>query len=326
MFIKKDFYYKLNDSRIDTASYPRKLPGLAVKHTTNMHTGRQDPPSRHILVRLGLSLLLIMALSWLLIVAFFYCFQEKLVFYPACHLAHTPADIGLAYRDVYFPGQDGVRLHGWYVAARQPQAQAQAQVLFLHGNAGNISHRLDTLKLLHDLQLSSFIIDYRGYGLSEGRPSEAGTYADALAAWAYLQAQGIAADEIILMGRSLGGAIAAWLAAEISAEGPAALILDSTFTRLADVASHHYGFLPSRWITRMEYNTEQHLAALQAPLLLLHSSDDELIPYALGRRLYAAANTDKALITLSGRHNESFINNRAQYARAISDFLHTHLQ
>ena len=136
-------------------------------------------------------------------------FQSHLLYFPYRTLSQTPAAVGLAYEDVSFQAADGVVLSGWFV----PSQRARGVLLFCHGNAGNMSHRLDSLQIFHRLGLSTFIFDYRGYGRSEGQPTEQGTYLDAEAAWTYLvHTRQLAPTEIIVFGRSLGGAIAAWLA------------------------------------------------------------------------------------------------------------------
>ena len=165
--------------------------------------------------------------------------QSRLVYYPQRGIIATPGQIGLSYDAVTFEAADGVRLSGWFVPAEAPRGV----ILFCHGNAGNISHRLESIRVFHRLGLSTFIFDYRGYGQSEGRPTEQGTYLDAEAAWRYLvQERRVAPTEIIVFGRSLGGAIAAWLAQDHT---PRALIVESTFTSVRDMASHLYPFLPA---------------------------------------------------------------------------------
>ncbi|MDX1517312.1 MAG: alpha/beta fold hydrolase, partial [Woeseiaceae bacterium] len=196
------------------------------------------------------SLITVIAGSYLLLALALYLLQERMVFLagmPGRALVATPQQLGLDYEDVRFDTADGVTLHGWYVHAREPRGT----VLFFHGNAGNISHRLDSIAIFYDLGLDTFIIDYRGYGQSEGKPSEAGTYRDAEAAWQYLVAErGVPPAKIVVFGRSLGGAVAAWLTSQREA---AAVIVESAFTSAVDVARRHYGFMPVRLITRLDY-------------------------------------------------------------------------
>ncbi|MCP4047209.1 MAG: alpha/beta hydrolase, partial [Gammaproteobacteria bacterium] len=211
------------------------------------------------------------------------------------------------------------RLHGWYV----PTEQARATVLFLHGNAGNISHRLDSIAIFRELGLDVLIIDYGGYGQSEGKPSEKGTYLDARAAWEYLLSERqLAADEIVIFGRSLGGAVASNLAAQTT---PAAVILESTFTSAPDMAHRLYPFLPARLLTRMKYSAKENVKSLSSPLLVAHSEQDEIIPYDMGESIFAAAPEPKQMLVLTGDHNGGFMMNRGQYQAVLGEFLNQHL-
>jgi fermentation-respiration switch protein FrsA (DUF1100 family) len=244
-------------------------------------------------------------------------FQERLVYFPSRELEATPADLGLAFREVRFPAADGVMLHGWHV----PAEQARGAVLFFHGNAGNISHRLDTLRLAHGLGLNIFIFDYRGYGLSQGRTTEAGTYADARGAWDWLLAEtGEEPARVALWGRSLGGAVAAHLAAGLETP-PGALILESTFTSLPDMGAVAYPFLPVRLIARMRYPVAEDLARARCPVLVAHSPSDEIVPFRFGEQLFAAAPSPKRFLRLRGDHNGGWLATGREYVSAVDAFL-----
>jgi len=250
-----------------------------------------------------------------LILLFVYAMQDRLVYFPTRPLDATPRTIGLDYEDAAVTTEDGLRLHGWFV----PAPGARATVLHFHGNGGNISHRLDYIELFRRLGLNTFLIDYRGYGQSEGRPSEQGTYRDALAAWRYLtEARGLAPNTIILHGESLGGAVASWLAVRTA---PRALIVESSFTSAVDLGAEVYPWLPVRWIARYCYPTSAHLAQVRAPVLIVHSRNDEIIPFHHGQRLYAAAPTPKQFIEANGGHNDGLRARGAQYLRGIEMFL-----
>ncbi|MFC6672211.1 alpha/beta hydrolase [Marinobacterium aestuariivivens] len=224
-------------------------------------------------------LLLIMA-GYLLLVALLWLFQGRLIHLPSQALVATPADIGLRYRDVEIDTDDGERLHGWYL----PGEPGSATLLFLHGNAGNISHRLDSLALFHELGLSVLIIDYRGYGRSSGSPNERGLYRDGEAALAYLLGRlNVPASKILLFGRSLGAAVAARLASRHSVGG---LILESAFTSATDMAAELYPWLPARLLVRYRYDTARYLQGVTAPVLIIHSRDDEIVPFRHAERLY----------------------------------------
>ena len=246
-----------------------------------------------------------------------YVFQSHLVFFPDTgrEVLATPTQIGLVYEDIHLQTADGISLHGWYIPAPQPRGT----VLFLHGNAGNISHRLDSVQMFHRLGYSTLIFDYRGYGNSGGAPTEEGTYRDAEAAWRYLtEQQHIPSCRIVLFGESLGGAVAAWLAAR---QKPGALVIASGFTSVPDLGQQLYPFLPVRWLARIRYDTRVYLRAVAVPVLVAHSPDDEIIPFAHGRALFAAANPPKQFLELAGGHNDGFIFMREAWVRVLGDFL-----
>lgn len=269
------------------------------------------------LPRLLGSLAFIAAAVWLGLSLLLYVLQERYVYFPDRHITATPADAGLPFEAVTLTTADRVRLHGWFL----PAGPEQPTLLFLHGNAGNISHRLDSLRLFHRLGLNVFIFDYRGYGRSGGRPSEQGTYRDALAVWHYLTEQrGIPAARIVLFGRSLGGAVAVWLAERTR---PAALILESTFTSVRDLAARYYPWLPVSLLTRIRYPSLVRIGGLHLPVLIVHSRDDEIIPYEHALRLFEAAPAPKRLLTLHGGHNDAFLVSGAVYRDGLAGFLRT---
>ncbi len=249
--------------------------------------------------------------------------QERMVFLarlPGRQLEATPRDAGFDHVDVNFETADGLSLHGWYVYAHKPRGT----VLFLHGNAGNISHRLDSIAIFHELGLDTFIIDYRGYGQSEGKPSEEGTYRDAEAAWQYLVTQrGEDPARIIIFGRSIGGGVGAWLATRHKA---AALIIESSFTSAVEMVAHLYPFMPVRLISRLRYPVADYVARVECPVLIVHSRDDEIIPFAMGRALYEAAPAPKAFIELAGDHNNGFLLSRDRYREGLAKFVADHLE
>ena len=244
-----------------------------------------------------------------------FTFQERLLYFPLRGISATPSDIGLTYQSVRLTTDDGVNLSGWFIPA-EPE---RAVVLFFHGNAGNISHRLDSIATFHRLGLSTLIIDYRGYGQSEGRPTEPGTYRDAEAAWHYLvQECQVPPNKLIIFGRSLGGGVASWLARQ---HPPAALILESTFTAATDVAAQVYPFLPVRQLSRIHYDTLSRLPEIHCPILIVHSPDDRVIPYSHGQRLFAAANEPKKFLEIRGDHNEGFIISARVYETSLNAFV-----
>ncbi len=244
-----------------------------------------------------------------------YFIQEQLIYYPSYRIEATPADIDLVYEDIRLTTSDEVEVAGWFI----PNENANSTVLFFHGNAGNISHRLQSIEMFHNFGLNVFIIDYRGYGRSGGEASEQGTYLDAEAAWSYLTDEhGISPEKIIIFGRSLGGGVATWLAQQKS---PQALILESTFASVPDVAATHYPYLPVRLLARIHYNSLSRMKDITCPVLIIHSPDDKLIPYRNGQRLFEAANTPKEFIEIKGGHNEVFIASLEVYQTGVQAFL-----
>jgi uncharacterized protein len=262
--------------------------------------------------------LLLIALGYVALVAFVWLRQESLLFLPGIpsrQLVATPADIGLGYEALRIATADGEELDAWFVPARRERAV----LLFFHGNAGNISHRLDSLQIFHRLGLSVLIFDYRGYGLSTGRPSEAGTHEDARAAWRHLvDERGVPAGRILLFGRSLGGAVATRLATE---HRPGALIIESTFRSVPELAGEIYWFLPARWLARIHYPVEEWIREVDAPVLVIHSREDEIIPFRHGEALFAAAAGPKELLELRGGHNTGFLLSGSRYLQGIAEFL-----
>jgi len=266
------------------------------------------------LIRLLITLLIGYGLLLLLV----YFIQPRLLFLagvPGRELTATPARLGLDYRDVYLETSDGESLHGWWLTHEDPRAT----VLFFHGNAGNISHRLESLRIFHDLGVNILIVDYRGYGRSTGKPSEPGLYRDADAAWRWLTADlGIAGEDIVVFGRSLGGAVASELAARVGAAG---LIVESAFTSAPDIAAELYWWLPVRLLSRMQFNTAEHIDRSRLPILIIHSPDDEIIPFSHGQRLSEIVGERGRLLTIQGGHNTGFLESGRRYREGLERFL-----
>ncbi|WP_239253221.1 alpha/beta hydrolase [Candidatus Nitrotoga sp. M5] len=263
------------------------------------------------------NVLCILAAAYVGLALALYFFQSHLVFYPGTgrEMIATPAQVGLSYEDIHLKTSDDISLHGWYV----PAAQARGTVLFLHGNAGNISHRLDSMQMFHRLGYSTLIFDYRGYGNSGGTPTEQGTYRDAEAAWRHLAEQRHTPScRIVLYGESMGGAVAAQLAVH---QKPAALVIASSFTSVPDLAQHIYPYLPIRLLTRIHYDTREYLRTITVPVLIAHSPEDEIVPFEHGHALFAAANPPKQFLELAGGHNDGFIFMRESWIKALSEFL-----
>jgi len=237
-------------------------------------------------MRTFVSVLTIAVSVYLLLVLVLYLLQGRMVFLsnlPGRALTASPNNIGLNYEEVSLATRDSEILHGWYITATNPVGV----VLFFHGNAGNISHRLDSIEIFQELDLDVLIIDYRGYGQSSGKTSERGTYIDAQTAWDYLvNKRGVAPGKIVIFGRSLGGAVASWLASRTK---PGVVILESCFTSGVDMGNRLYPFLPVRLITRLKYPVKEYVKHVSSPLLIIHSQQDEIIPFDMGQSIFAAA-------------------------------------
>jgi len=253
-----------------------------------------------------------------MICLYLFLMQARLIYYPdspSRELTASPADIGRTYESVTIMTSDRISLHGWFVPAREQNGV----LLFFHGNGGNISHRLDSLRIFHEMGLAILIIDYRGYGLSQGKISEQGTYLDAEAAWNYLTGiKKVPAERIIVFGRSMGGAIAAHCAAQ---HKPGALIIESGFTSVPDMAANLYPLLPVRLLSRFQYNTLEELQSVNCPVLVIHSRDDEIIPFENGLRLYQAAPGPKRILEIRGGHNDGFLASGQKYIDGIKSFI-----
>ena len=247
-----------------------------------------------------------------------YFLQDRLLYFPMKEMDANPAAIQLPFEDVRLAASDGQSIVAWWIPAKNERAV----LLFCHGNAGNISHRLDTLQIFNRLGLSVLIFDYRGYGASTGRPSENGTYLDAEAAWRYLvEVQKKQPEKIILFGESLGGAVAAEIA---SRRRPGGLIIMSSFTSIPELAARLYPFLPARWLSKFRYATIDKIGSIKTPTLIIHSPDDEIIPFAFGRALYEKAGGPKQFLQIKGGHNEGFLESGELYVQGIKNFLDRH--
>lgn len=257
--------------------------------------------------------------AYALLAAWIYFSQRGMVYCPRRELVATPADAGLAYEDVRLVNRLGTEIHGWWLE----REGARLTLLFCHGNGGNVSHRLESLRIFHDLGLSVLIFDYSGYGQSGGEPSEEGTYADARAGWDRLMDGGVRPGSVVLFGRSLGGGVAARLARELADEGvaPAGIILESTFSSAVDMGAYLYPWLPVRRLSRYRYDSATALAGLDLPGLFLHGPDDDVVPYALGSRLFEGYGGPKTFFELSGDHNKGFLETGAPYRDALARFL-----
>lgn len=237
---------------------------------------------------------------YLLLLGILMFFEESLIFPAPRYPVGDWSPWGLNQEEVEFTAEDGVKLHGWYVAPPSPRAY----VLFCHGNGENVGFLGSYLEHLRDeLNIAVFAFDYRGYGRSEGSPHERGIIADGRAAQAWLaQRAGVAPGEIVIWGRSLGGAVGVELAAQNGARG---LILERTFTSLPDVAAVHYAWAPVHLMMRTRLDSLSRINGYRGPLLQSHGAADTIIPFALGRRLFDAYQGQKEFFAIDGGdHND----------------------
>ncbi len=264
-------------------------------------------------------LCLVIVSIYIIIIILFTLFQSRFIYFPHREIIMTPDQAGLSYNAVQFISSDGIKLSGWFI----PAENSQGVVLFCHGNAGNISHRMDSIRIFNNLRLSIFIFDYRGYGLSKGKPSEQGTYLDAEAAWYFLiRKQNIKPDNIIIFGRSLGGNIAAWLAKK---HKPGALIIESTFTSIPNIGADLYPLLPISLLSRYNYNALDYIQNVKCPVLIVHSRNDEMIPFKHGKFLFEAANQPKQMLEIRGSHNDGFVISGQLYTDGLNNFISGHI-
>ena len=218
--------------------------------------------------------------------------------------------------DVFLTASDGVRIHGWYVAS----AGAKTTLLWFHGNAGNLENRRDMMEGLRELRVHILAIDYRGYGKSEGRPDEPGVYRDGRAAYQWLvETKRAAPERIVVLGESLGAAVACELATQVKCGG---LIIQSGFTSAAEMAPLVLPIFPARWFLRTKFDNLAKVSRITCPKLFLHAVDDEVIPFAMGQRLCAAAAPPKECAWLqAGGHNGVFLRAAQEYYPRLRKFL-----
>jgi fermentation-respiration switch protein FrsA (DUF1100 family) len=242
-------------------------------------------------------------------------FQSSLMYHPTRTIDQTPKDAGLYFEEVFIDIDEDVSIHGWFV----PADDSGGSILFFHGNGGNISHRIESIAVFNRLGMDVLIVDYEGYGRSEGSVGEKQTYRDAEAAWDHLVSVRKADPErIVIFGRSLGGAIATYLAEQ---KQPAGLIVESCFTSAPDMASDAFAWLLfARYFCRFKYNSLEKVANIKCPKLFLHSPVDDIVPYRQGERLFEAAAEPKEFFELKGKHNEGFAITEG-YEKALGEFL-----
>jgi fermentation-respiration switch protein FrsA (DUF1100 family) len=276
----------------------------------------------------------ILLLLFVGLVTFVMIFEDRFIYFPSKYpegtwdiqkLGAGRGEVSPKIEDVWFKATDGVRLHGWYCTPKLDENEKSSHVsprttlLWFHGNAGNISHRYPVIERLLEQRVAIFIVDYRGYGRSEGSPSEEGLYMDARGAWDYLlNERATLPQQIIIFGDSLGGAVAIDLATKVQ---PAGLVVQSSFTSISDMAAQVMPFIPG-FILRTKMDSLNKIKSVRCPKLFIHSPADELVPYRLGRKLYDAAPAPKQFYEVAGAsHNETDSVGGRAYFDAIGNFV-----
>ena len=263
------------------------------------------------------SYLICLAIS---IVIFFYIFYPKIenffLFFPQTSFDLTPEDLGIDYKDVHLKTEDGENLHGWFF----PLDKNSPLVLFFHGNAGNISHRLDNVRLILDKKIQVFIFDYRGYGKSSGKPSENGLYKDGLAAWDYLvHKEKILPDNIVLFGRSLGAAAAIDVALKRQVRS---IIIESGFTSIKDMAKTIFLFSLLSFSLPGHYNNLEKISLIKIPKLIIHGVNDELVPFFMGEKLFNSSKEPKYFFPIKrAGHNDTYVVGGIRYFQILEAFI-----
>ena len=243
-----------------------------------------------------------------------------MVYFPQRELVATPSDVGLEFDDVYLTTSDGVKIHAWHVPGR-----SRTTLLWLHGNAGNISHRVDNIAVLNRLTgLGVLIVDYRGYGLSDGSPSESGLYSDAEAAFAHLVSE-LGLDpkqDIVLFGRSLGVGVASEMATRHAVR---CVILESGFTSIIGMAkATHPGWLVYALMPLISarYDTLSKMPMIESPVMVVHGDQDDIVPFEMAEQLFGAASEPKRFHTVTGAmHNDVYARGGSTYFQALRDFI-----
>ncbi len=241
-------------------------------------------------------------------------FEQKNLYFPFKEIEATPENIGLDFEEIALTSGDGVSISGWFI----PSVSSRAVLIFCHGNGGNISHRLEKIRILNELGLDVLIFDYRGYGKSEGRPSEAGLYLDTEAMYEYLvKEKAILSRKIIGYGESLGGAVVINLAVNREMGG---VIIEDSFTSVREMGKKLFPFVPA-FLYKSRYDSIGKIQHIKIPKLIFHSINDEIIPFEQGKRLYDVSPEPKEFVQLNGGHNDAFFLSRDLYSLKISSFV-----
>ena len=244
-----------------------------------------------------------------------YSMQSRFLYKPVKGAECMQGELGAEFESVKLTADDGMEIKGWHIP---PQDEGYT-ILFCHGKGGSIIRRLDTIKLLSEMGLGFFIFDYRGYGDSKDKTTEAGTYLDAGAAYKWLNKERrIPEEKIVVFGRSLGASIAAYLAAKVNCGG---VVLENAFTSYAAMGQRIYPYMPVKRFAKFKYDTKKYLESVSCPILFFHSKDDEVVPYEFGRELFESFGCNKRFVDTIGKHDDSFLMSLDIYKKGWVDFL-----
>lgn len=259
-----------------------------------------------------------LVLAPVVLLMLFRWFEQSQVYHPSHDTEEPPRTLGAAQESFNFPATDGTKLHGWLLRAPESSARKHLVMLYCHGNGGTISDRLGYYQVILAAGVNVLAFDYRGYGRSEGKPGEKGTYSDAHGALAWLKEHGFPASNVIVWGESLGGGIASEVAATEPVDG---LVLQSTFTSMPDIGSEVFPFLPVRLIGSIKYDTHARLPNIHCPVLVMHSKTDTLIRFHHGEQNFAAANEPKLFWEIHGDHNDAIDEDAPNFGAGLRKFL-----
>jgi fermentation-respiration switch protein FrsA (DUF1100 family) len=252
--------------------------------------------------------------------AYLWAWQREIIFLGEPTALHLATDVGTTYQSVRIPVGTAGFLAAWWLPSALPEA-APAAVLYLHGNEGNLAREVDRLQALRRLGFPILAIDYRGYGQSSGPPpSEAQLYEDAAAAWNYLtQIRGLEPTQLVIYGHSLGGAVAAELA--LRQPAACAIVLESTFTSMADMGRLRYPMFPIDWLLNQRFDTAQRITRVVQPIVIVHGTRDDIVPAGMAERLFAAAREPKRLLLVPSAGHEDALQNSGQLQEAITQLV-----
>lgn len=257
---------------------------------------------------------------YLVMLIYLYFVQKSLVFFPSKDFIATPDALDLKYENLNFELDGKSKIHGWYFPNNNDTISAETKaVLFCHGNAGNISMRFPTIELFNELNIPFLIFDYRGFGQSTGELSEQSTYDDAKRCYDFLvRERNFKPENIIIFGRSLGGAVATELAKNEKCGG---LILESTFSSAKDAGARIFPIFPIKILLKYNFDSKNKIGQINCPLLVIHSPEDDIIPYDMGEKLFELGREPKTFLKISGLHNERHYLKTGQYVQTLKTFI-----